>query len=76
MASDSQLAKKETVWAVVRIDDHEGAELEERITLREILPTSEEAETEAARLNALGKARYFVQAGNYFPDGRGVRVSY
>lgn len=76
MASDSQLAKKETVWAVVRVDAYEGVQLEERITLREILPSLEEAETEAARLNALGKARYFVQAANYFPEGRGVSVGY
>lgn len=79
MASDSQLAQKVEAFAVVRIDDYEGISLRERITIKEILPTIEEAEAEVARLNALpkrGNPEYFVAGSKWFPEGRGARADY
>jgi hypothetical protein len=56
---------------VVRVDESESAE--DAITIKEILPTMEEAVQEAERLNMLNSdngARYFWQATRYFPEGR------
>ena len=62
---------KVQVYAVVRVDDSQSTE--DAITVKEILPTMEEAAQEAERLNALNSdkgARYFWQATRYFPEGR------
>lgn len=61
------------VYAVVRLDrDSEIAEL--AVTVKEVLPTLEQAEREVERLNGLRDdevATYFLQATRYFPEGRG-----
>jgi hypothetical protein len=53
------------VYAVVRLDHYlPVATLEERITIKEIVPTLERAESEVARLTALvsdGGSTYFSQ---------------
>lgn len=66
------------VFAVLRFDCHlrEVAPEVERVTVKEIVPTREEAEREVERLNALkasrhGSVKYTWQATRYFPDGRG-----
>lgn len=64
---------KVQVYAVIRVDDSRSAE--DAITVKEILPTMEEAVQEAERLNTLNNdkgARYFWQATRYFPEGRKV----
>lgn len=79
MVSESQLAKNQTVWAVVRYEAYERVGVEDQISIREVLPTSEEADAEAARLNQLkaeGKTRYFVKGAKYFPEGRGAKADY
>jgi hypothetical protein len=43
------------------------------ITVKEVLPTWEEAEQEARRLNAINADKgciYFGSVARYFPDGR------
>jgi hypothetical protein len=64
---------KVQVYAVVRVDDY--LEGEDAITVREILPTMEEAIKEVDRLNQLNGpkgAHYFWQATNYFSNGRNI----
>ncbi len=59
------------VFAVIRIDRDRLTE--DALTIKEILPTAEQAREEVERLNALNKrrgARYFWQATRYFPNGR------
>lgn len=61
------------VYAVVRVDDSKLTE--DAITVKEILPTMEEASHEAERLNMLNgdkAVHYFWQATRYFPEGRKV----
>jgi hypothetical protein len=63
------------VYAVVRIDVFLGpdARLEEMVTVKEVLPTVAEAESEVGRLNALVEqrdVRYVVQPTRYYPSGR------
>lgn len=59
-----------TAFAVVRIDHYlrEVAEVRDRVTIKEVLPTLEEAEKEVQRLNELAGVQgrgddveYFVQ---------------
>ena len=76
-------ASKEIVWVVVRLDLYHGPldpdSPERTITLREALPTREEAELEAARLNGLkdeSRVKYFATPVKWFPEGRGVQVGY
>ena len=64
--------RKIQVYAVLRCDDY-MKEIEDAVTVKEILPTWEEAVAEVKRLNELkdGKgSRYFCQTTRYFPDGR------
>lgn len=67
------------VYAVVRIDIDEGIDLSDpagasdRIRVKEVLPTLEEATREVQRLNELNGSRrafYFWQATRYYPEGR------
>lgn len=63
------------VYAVVRLDLFLSmADLEGQVTVKEVLPTIEQAEAEVQRLNALrgepDKIRYFWQATRYYPAGR------
>jgi len=63
--------RKVEVFAVVRVDH--ARHVEEAITVKEILPTLEEAVREVERLNRLNQdkgAHYFWQATRYFPSGR------
>jgi hypothetical protein len=62
-------------YAVVRYDHYLGEDVapEAKITVKEILPSREEAEREVQRLNALERSRdrvYFWQYTRYFPEGR------
>jgi hypothetical protein len=66
------------VYAVVRIDRFQqnrnpGVALKDVITVKEILPTLEEAQAEVERLMALVKGRdiiYFWQTTRFLPQGR------
>jgi hypothetical protein len=66
------MEKKLQVFAVLRID-LDIRLLEDALTVKEILPTSDEAQREVERLNKLNaskRAKYFWQVTRYFPDGR------
>lgn len=68
------------VYAVVRFDGFIGQEVppELALTIKEVLPTLEEAQREARRLNDLvtdKNIKYFVQATRWFPAGRTRRAS-
>ena len=59
------------VYAVIRIDEYSS--IRDSITVKEILPTMEQAEKEVERLNRLDGDKgcyYFWQATRYFPEGR------
>jgi hypothetical protein len=61
------------VYAVVRIDEYSSGT--DAITVKEILPTMEQAEREVERLNRLNSdkgSHYFWQATRYFPQGVGL----
>ncbi|CAN5693254.1 hypothetical protein BH18ACI4_BH18ACI4_10220 [soil metagenome] len=61
------------VYAIVRIDEYDEVSPEDAITIKEILPTMEEAIREVERLNNLQEAKhshYFWQLTRYFPKGR------
>ena len=65
------------VYAIVRLDSFLTGDvpLEDRVTVKEVLPSLEEAEREVARLNALiedGGVVYVWQYTRYFPTGRGA----
>ncbi len=65
------------VYAVVRLDRFLGvdASLESRVTVKEVLPTLEDAEREVRRLNDAADddgILYTIQATRYFPEGRKV----
>ena len=79
MSSHNRPAKI-VVWVVWRWTDWAELLLQRRITVKEILPTKEEADSEAGRLNELvadrDDTRYFVAPGRYYPDGRGVEQGY
>ncbi len=63
------------VYAVVRID-RTYEMLENAVTVKEILPTLEEAMSEASRLNTLNAKKgchYFWQTTRYLP--RGLKAS-
>jgi hypothetical protein len=69
----------EHLTAVVRIESHATVDrlMEDPnlfVTVKEVLPSAEEAEAKVARLNKLnaGKAIYFSQTTRYFPGGRRV----
>jgi hypothetical protein len=66
------MVKKIQVFAVLRIDDYISS-LEDAVTVKEVLPTKDEAQREVERLNKLNaskRSRYFCQVTRYFPDGR------
>lgn len=70
----------EQLYAVVRFDHQNGDALSRLmddpgmyITVKEILPTLDDAEREVQRLNALNAEKgctYFWQVTRYFKDGR------
>ena len=70
---------KIAVWVVVRFN--RDAETPDFIaTVKEVLPSKEEAEREAARLNRLVSKKphiqYFAQPTRFYPEGRGTREAY
>lgn len=68
------MREKIPVFAVVRVEDYFNS-IENGITIKEILPTLEEALQEVERLNKLQAAKrchYFCQQTRYYPDGRGI----
>lgn len=77
-------APQDTIWVVVRIDHYDdqlnAENVRERITLKEALPTAEEADAEADRLNELREGKsgvsYFAAPVRWFPEGRDVEVGY
>ncbi|WP_158542709.1 hypothetical protein [Lujinxingia litoralis] len=63
------------VYVVFRIDNYlKSKSLEHKVTIKEVLPTAENAEKETARLNELVEpgVYYFWQSAKYYPNGRGV----
>ena len=78
--------RPEDGYAVLRFDfydDLSAASIREdpgvHVTVKEILPTLEEAQREVERLTALNEGKdcvYFFQFTRVFPDGRHVRVDY
>ena len=66
------------VYAVVRIDQYDDVFGDDAITIKEILPTMEEAIQEVERLNNLQqdkRSHYFWQLTRYFPRGRTKELS-
>ena len=75
--------RQEVVWVVVRLDLYQGDLSPDHpqsvITLREAVPTPEEAEAEADRLNALNAekgVRYYAAPVRFYPEGRNVEIGY
>lgn len=67
------MSEKIHVYAVLRIDEFEGVSGDEAISIKEILPTLEEAVQEVERLNKLRQGKhchYFWRLTRYFPQGR------
>ena len=75
--AEAELSDKVAVYAVLRFDLFlgENVPLPEIVTVKEIVPSPEEAEAEVRRLNAsVDPARvvYAWQPTRYFPSGRRV----
>ena len=65
------MSKKVHVYAVLRIEEDIAGD--QGISVKEILPTMEEAIQEVERLNRLQRGKnchYFWWIGRYFPEGR------
>jgi len=65
------MTKKVHVYAVLRIEEDIAGD--QGISVKEILPTMEEAIQEVERLNRLQRGkncRYFWRIGRCFPEGR------
>lgn len=61
------------VFAVIRVDGGSFADVADSITVKEILPTLEQAVAEVERLNKLNAdkgCRYLWQTTRYLPQGR------
>jgi hypothetical protein len=71
------MSKKVNLYVVIRVDEFESASGDELITIKEILPTLDEAVAEVERLNRLQEGKrchYFWRLGRYFPQGRTKEV--
>lgn len=70
----------ESLAVVVRLNLYETEDPSKRVSLKEALPSFEEADREAERLNQLvsenDAVSYFVLPVRYFADGRDVEVGY
>jgi len=70
--------QKIQVFAVIRVDDVaefgvDNADIQRRVTVKQVLPTLQEAEAEVERLNSLNEdkgAYYFWQTTRFYPNGR------
>ena len=63
--------EKVQVFAIIRLDDYSN--IEDGITVKEVVPTLEEAIREVERLNSLNAdkgCKYFWQTTRFFPHGR------
>ena len=63
--------EKVQVFAIIRLDDYSN--IEDGITVKEVVPTLEEAIREVERLNGLNAdkgSRYFWRTTRFFPQGR------
>ena len=72
------MSEKINLYVVIRVDEFESASGDELITIKEILPTLEEAVAEVERLNKLQEGKrchYFWRLGRYFPQGRAKEES-
>lgn len=66
------------VYVVFRVEPEifqasEADDISALITIKEVLPSEEQADAEVQRLNALNSAkgvRYFFQNARHYPDGR------
>ena len=70
------MSDKINVYAVIRVDEFDGVSGDEGITIKEIVPTLEEAVQEVERLNKLQEGKrchYFWRLGRYYPQGRTPR---
>ena len=68
----NEMSEKINLYVVIRVDEFESVSGDELITIKEILPTLDEAVAEVERLNRLqaGKrCHYFWRLGRYFPQG-------
>jgi hypothetical protein len=84
MPKNAPNRRAQHVYAVLRFDpptDGSVASITEYpsdfITVKELVPTEEEALHEVARLSALNAGKgvvYFVQIGRLYPEGRGLGV--
>jgi hypothetical protein len=67
------MSDKINLYAVIRVDEFDSVSGDEGITIKEILPTLEEAVQEVERLNKLQadkRCHYFWRLGRYYPQGR------
>jgi hypothetical protein len=71
MSSRSDAARRVQVYAIVRVDEG-SAEPQVAITVKEVVPTLQEATREVERLNADAPtgARCFCQMTRYYPGDR------
>ena len=70
------MTEKIHVYAVVRVDDFNAEFGDGAISIKEILPTMEEAVAEVGRLNKLNadkECHYFWRMTRYFPQGRNTK---
>ena len=84
MANWAPNREAEHFFAVLRLDPpYDGdwgrvlATPGDYVTLKEVLPTMEEAEREVERLSALadgGKSVYFAQVARVYREGRGIET--
>ena len=71
------MSEKINLYVVIRVDEFESESGDELITVKEILPTQEEAVAEVERLNKVQEGKrchYFWRLGRYFPHGRAKEV--
>jgi hypothetical protein len=74
----NKVSEKISLYTVIRVDEFERVSDDERITIKEILPTLEEAVEEVERLNKLQKGKrchYFWRLGRYYPQGRAKELN-
>jgi len=72
-SAGNKMSEKINLYVVIRVDEFESVSGDDLITVKEILPTLEEAIAEVERLNKLQEGKrchYFWRLGRYFPQGR------
>lgn len=69
------MTEKIHLYAIVSVDK-DIKSFEEAITVKEVLPTQEDAEFEVERLNRMNSNKgifYFWQLTRFYPEGRKLR---